>query len=1475
MSLKIEIPKEYIIRIPQEPTNAKNPKEERAPRSQPQEPNHPQNETGTAALQEEAAASLWTLPRIAHKTSEDTIRPHERNSQLKQKERREPPEEPTRREEKPGRSESMEIPEEMTPPTHRAHPPKSNENQWTLPLWRPIPTKREDRKELTKETTPNPWRASVPTRNVDCELPTEIQTPQETYQQSPENMAPLEKEEHPETMDRQNKRERTERVEVTVLKKRIDDEEGTTLIRREKLTDQEERSVHAFTPRPVTLTNTARRLSPLLEVDNEEEYEQYTKSQFNQPRPRKIGPRIEEEEYPGMQELFLEPPRSKPPPMKEKRTALGTSLNAQRPGHQQHMAPIPILSMGQAPQYLYGKSPPPPRNKSPAKEEFPRAPQNFEFPPKREEERATREINPPPIPSPSKRVIPPKPQSYEFTLMGGGETYRETPSPLNEPWETVAGIHNDNRQYLTVDLAGERYRALVDPGATISLVGERITERFKERLTPSITSISTPLGDESKPRGDLKLSLDVGGITGMHTFVAMPTLSQEMILGMDFCIRWQIELTFSPKGMWRSKGGPWNEFSTNGEQGEVVAECAGLAEVKLDQQKVIEELLSKYLPNKDNPNAPLGTTNLVQHHIDVQGAPPIKERLRRLSPKMLEIARGEVAKMYSEDVIEPSASQWSSAPVIVKKEDGSYRFCVDYRPVNKVTRKDAYPIPRVDDTLDKLRKARFISKIDLKSAYYQILMEQDSKQYTAFAVPGSGLWQFKRMPFGLTNAPMTFQRLIDALFGPEFEPYVFGYLDDIIIVTETFEEHIHWLEIVLQKLQAAGLSINRDKCEFCCSSVTYLGFILDKEGLRPDPQKVAPVIQYPAPQNIRQLRRFLGMLGWYSRFIDKDSEIKVPLLKLLKKSEPWHWDEEEQEAFEKLKYALTIAPVLARPDFSREFTVQCDASNNAIGAVLTQEFEDGEHPIVYISRVLSTSERNYNVTQKECLALYWAVQKLRPYLEGYHFKVITDHSALKWLKTMKDPSGQLARWALELQEWDMEIVHRKGTQHELPDALSRMYEGQEEVAAFDEIRDPWYERRREGVKTTPEKFSSWKVEEELLYKHRKDPLLDPITTPQEGWRLVVPANHRAPLLEQAHCAPCSGHLGIAKTYDRIAREYYWPKLYHDVYHYVSSCPECQAYKTSQLGPQGLMGKRIVEHPWAVVAADVMEFPASKSQHKYVVVFMDLFTRWIELKPLRRADGKSVVRAFEELILFRWETPRFFLTDNGKEFANKFLIKTLNEYGITHTTTPPYHPQANPVERVNRTLKTMIATYVGNNHRDWDLYLPEFRHAVNTATHATTKISPAFLNFGREPTPVKSLRRQVETPRPITPIDPEVWKDRLKRLDALREVVAQVIDEEREKQAANYNKGKKFATFNIGDLVYCRDHPLSKGADRFSAKLAKKYRGPVRVLEILSPTVYIVETENAKQSGKVHVSQLKRLIPRLQSLEEESVNPREG
>lgn len=350
---------------------------------------------------------------------------------------------------------------------------------------------------------------------------------------------------------------------------------------------------------------------------------------------------------------------------------------------------------------------------------------------------------------------------------------------------------------------------------------------------------------------------------------------------------------------------------------------------------------------------------------------------------------------------------------------------------------DAYPIPFVSATLDKLRDARYLSTLDIKSAYCQIPVDKDSRPLTAFTVPSRGLFQFKRMPFGLTNAPAVWQCLIDRVVGVDLEKHVFVYLDDVIICTASFDEHISVLREIISRITKAGLTPNKDKCNFCKSELKYLGYVVNSSGLLVDPEKIEAILRIPSLKSVSDVRRVVGLASWYRRFVTNFSSLVSPLTRLTCKNAKFNWDSACEDAFVAIKECLVKSPVLSCPDFDKPFIVQCDASDFGLGAILSQIQDGVEHVICYLSRSLNKNERKYSTTEKECLAVLFAIEKLRPYIEGTHFTVITDHYCLKWLNNIKDPVGRIARWAIRLQQYDFEILHRKGKDNVVPDALSR------------------------------------------------------------------------------------------------------------------------------------------------------------------------------------------------------------------------------------------------------------------------------------------------------------------------------------------------------------------------------------------------------------------------------------------------------
>ena len=538
--------------------------------------------------------------------------------------------------------------------------------------------------------------------------------------------------------------------------------------------------------------------------------------------------------------------------------------------------------------------------------------------------------------------------------------------------------------FITLSVVDQPLKALVDSGATRTFVGpggHRELKRLGFQTIRKQGQVQVANGNMEVVSEEIEFPVELNGTTGLIRARVLNSLPVAVALGLDFLTLFKMSVDFEDRS-WVFKDDPSRVYYFALEESNAES-CCGISELTLSQAELLKNFIAVMLPKA--PEKP-GITNLTEHFIDTGIHPPIKQRHYLVSPNIMEVINQEVDKMLADDIIEPSSSGWSSPIVLVRKPDGSRRFCLDFRKLNQVTKKDAYPLPQMNGILDKLRSARYISKIDLFKGFLQIPLEASSKEKTAFTVPGRGLFQFKRMPFGLTNAPATFQRLLDRLIGPEMEPHAFAYLDDIIIVTKTFGEHLKWLAKVLIRIKEAGLEINPDKSKFCCSEVQYLGFVVNESGLQTDPGKVEPILNYPRPRNVKDMRKFLGLTSWYRRFIPDYATIVSPLSQLLKKKQRWVWSCEQQEAFDKVRRCLVEAPILACPDFEVPFMLQTDASNTGLGAVLTQSKDGAERVISYASRTLNDAERRYSTTEKECLAILWAIQKFRAYLEGYHLR---------------------------------------------------------------------------------------------------------------------------------------------------------------------------------------------------------------------------------------------------------------------------------------------------------------------------------------------------------------------------------------------------------------------------------------------------------------------------------------------------------
>lgn len=1014
--------------------------------------------------------------------------------------------------------------------------------------------------------------------------------------------------------------------------------------------------------------------------------------------------------------------------------------------------------------------------------------------------------------------------------------------------------------YVEISILGRKILALLDSGATSIFANAKgyqiINSLGFELMKGDITYCKVANGVEVPCLGKVSVPITLKNKTYIFDVLVIPELRHTFVLGTEFWVKMGI-IPNLRKGEWYFyKESECNELCTSSFSLKTAKDLNNSQLAQLNN--VVEEYFNSI------ENIPLGCTEVIEHKIEIQeGIAPIKQRYYRVSHFMQSKINDEIDNMLSLDVIEPSTSEWSSPILMVPKGDGSWRFVVDFRKVNAVSKRPAYPLPFIHEILDQLGNTKYLSSLDIRSAYWQVKLEQNSKQYTAFTVPGKGHYQFKRLAFGLHGAPGTFQSLIDKLFS-DLKPQVFGYLDDLILASSDFDSHLKLLQVVFERLKRAGLTLKKEKCNFCREELEYLGYRINREGLGVNPNKVKAIVDMPTPKSARDIKRIIGMLSWYRRFIANFSTIVAPLTKLTHKNIPFKWTSECDEAFREIKSILVSSPILSCPNWNYPFILQTDASTVGLGAVLTQSYDNQEHVICYISRALTKAEMKYGATQLETLSVIWAIERLRCYLEGTKFTLITDCYSLKWLNNLKDPQGRLGRWCLKLQGYDFDIVHRKGREHVVPDCLSRAIPEcnslLNEVSDLNSSGDKWYDRMVQNVLANPLKYQNWQVIMGKLYKHVQTGFKD-LLDESDSWKEVIPKVNRVNILSHYHDNLLTGaHLGVYKTYNRILHKYFWPGMKRDVYDYIRKCKVCCSQKPIQKVPAGLMGRRPdISHPWQMISSDLVgPLPRSSAGHEYILVVTDYFSKFVVVIPLRTISAKNVIKAIEEQIFLMFGVPEFIIVDNGTQFgrSNDFK-KFLDKYGVRPLLNANYHPQNNPTERVNRVLKTVLSSYIDANHRNWSDNLAHVSCALRTAKSESTRFSPYFVNFGREMiVNGEEFRNQREKQQLVDKSESATLDWKCEGLAKLYQKVRLNLRNAHEKSKQRYDLRRRPVSYQVGDFVWKKDFPLSDASKHFSAKLAPKYRGPYRITRKNGLNVYELCDDTGKSLGFWHVKDLK-------------------
>ena len=883
---------------------------------------------------------------------------------------------------------------------------------------------------------------------------------------------------------------------------------------------------------------------------------------------------------------------------------------------------------------------------------------------------------------------------------------------------------------------------------------------------------------------------------------------------------------------------------------------------------------------------PAATTELpfpperaIDHKIELTpGSSPPNRPIYSMSQDELAELKRHLIALLSRAHIRPSTSPYGAPILFVRKKDGSLRLCVDYRGLNNITVKNRYPLPRVDELLDRLHGATVFSKIDLRHGYHQIRIDPEDIPKTAFRTR-YGHFEYTVMPFGLTNAPATFQRLMHDIFRPHLDSFIIIYLDDILVFSRNMEEHQDHLRTTLSTLAANHLYANTGKCHFAVPEVDFVGHVVSAAGISPDPSKVAAILNWPQPTTITELRSFLGMTNFFRRGMRHYSAIAAPLYDMLHRSYKWSttWSPPAITAFEDLKLALSTAPILAAPDFTQPFTLHVDASELATGAFLAQGTGGSERVIAYHSARHSPAEQKYLNHDRELLSLIQTLTLWRHYLQGRHFTVISDSLAATHILTQPHLSQRQVHWLELLADFDFTIVHRQGTANVVPDALSRhpnpppTHPSLLTLAALDtttaahlhllavrtppavstalleQVRstspaDPIYQATLAAVAAGSR--SDFTISDDLLY-----------TTALH--RLYVPPPLRPSLLQEAHDIPIAGHLGAAKTIARLSRHFYWPRLPHTVRTYLANCTTCQACKIGAPDlPHGLLHPLpIPTQPWESVSLDLVTgLPLTPRGFDTFITFTDRLTKFIHVVPTTKTvNGQGVAQLYFDHVFRLHGWPSNLVSDRDPRFTSAFWTTLAT---LTHTTfnmSTANHPQTDgQSENSNKIVLTGLRHYVNAFQDDWDLHLTAVEFAHNDAVHTSTGCSPFYLNYGHHPRTPAALAADAPTLRPSnTP-------DFLVHIQAALARARSALLKAQQAQTTAANRHRSHLLLPVNSYAWVSathlHPPTAAGSHR---KLGPKFYGPYRVIAALSDVTYRLDLPpHLRHHPVIHVSALK-------------------
>ena len=919
------------------------------------------------------------------------------------------------------------------------------------------------------------------------------------------------------------------------------------------------------------------------------------------------------------------------------------------------------------------------------------------------------------------------------------------------------------------------------------------------------------------------------------------------------------------------------------------------------------ELFSRHAADSLPPHRP-GK----DHEIKLKGDPPFR-RPFAMSPQENEVVKKWIDEQMAKGNIRPSSSPAAAPVLIVKKPGGGLRVCIDYRGLNALTVKSRYPIPLVQETLNRIAGKKFFTKLDVIAAFNRIRIAAGDEWKTAFTTR-YGQYECVVMPFGLCNAPGTFQSYINDALREFLDDFASAYLDDCLVFSDTLEEHIEHVKKVLHKLQEAGLQLDIDKCEFHVQETKYLGLIITPEGIKMDPQKIQAIQDWTTPRNVKDVLSFLGFANFYRRFIHKFGRIAAPLTNLTRTKEnpSFDWTAECERAFQELKAAFISAPVLALFKSGSKTRLETDASDYVTSAILEQADDEGIwRPVAFISKKMSPQECNYEIYDKELLAIVQAFEEWRPELMAFEgtdeetdferfatddedfVSVYSDHKNLEYFMSTKQLNRRQARWAEFLSQFKFKIIYRPGVQGTKPDSLTRL---SKDLPQSDD--DPRVAHQRQTILTedrlqaedSKATSAAMTVESSIydeiraLYKDKK--VIEAMAQIEKGedvpflrqnkvnaseatlkdgfiWlpnqygekSLFVPpevsdaSKARTRILRAFHDAPSSGHPGISKTYELVARNFCWPQMQKTIKRYIRNCRTCHVSKSTHHPYSGLLASLPAPYkPWRDIAMDfVVELPSSKSScdgqsYKNILTVTDRFTKEKHLIPVLSMKAEYIAHIYVKYVYSRHGPIGTIVSDRGSQWVSAFWKRFCAILKSEQKLSTAYHPETDgQSENTNKSMEQYLRTFCSYAQDDWVDWLPLAEFALNNHASEATGVSPFFANRGYNPD-LSLLLADTKIPLKAMPqpqrLKAQEANDFGTRMNQIHEFVRQNICLAQATQEDNANNSRSPAPshqYKVGDWAYVNTKNWS--TDRPAKKLDHKFEGPFEVSEVLPHNVY--------------------------------------